>query len=64
MSEVSVVAVRRSGRGERGAVLRSGRSVDTERFPGGHAEFSSPGEEQPRAPGVLRPAGGQRSAGR
>lgn len=62
MFEVPGVVIRRSGCGERGAVLCSGRSVDAERFPGGHAEFLAPGEEQTRAAGVLHPAGGQRSA--
>lgn len=61
MFEVPGVVIRRSGRGERCAVLRSGRSVDAECFPGGHAEFPAPGEEQPRATGVFHPAGGQRS---
>lgn len=62
MIEVLGVVIWRSGCGERSAVLRSGWSVDAELFPGGHAEFPPPGEEQPRAAGVLHPAGGQRTA--
>lgn len=46
-----------------GAVLRSGRSVDAERLPGGHAGHRGNGPSEARADRLLRAAGGQRPAG-
>lgn len=62
-SQVPGVPLGGLGRGQLGAVLRSGRPVDDERAAGGHAGHRGDGAAAARAHRLLPAAGGQRPAG-
>lgn len=62
-SQICGVPLRCSGRGQLGAVLRSGRPVDTERLPGSHSGYGGHRPSEARADWLLLAAGRQRSAG-